>query len=106
VIIQSLSFSFDSFLPVQVPIWATTTQKLPRENQYQSEDELRGTGYEAAKQLGWRIFDRGGIALSLVQAALALKFRSSNVMTDSVHYVPYVNDEFNNVLLNMLCHNQ
>jgi hypothetical protein len=87
----------------QRPIWATSTRTLTPKKSIKSREDLLGTGYEAAKQLGWRIFDRGGMASSLTAKAKSLGFSRDAVMTDRLHYFPYANDEFNNVLLNMLC---
>jgi hypothetical protein len=60
------SFQHSVLLLFQTPIWATSTRTLtpvgPRKMiQSLSREDLLGTGYEGAKQLGWRIST--GVAL-------------------------------------------
>ncbi|MFN9940292.1 MAG: hypothetical protein ACK56I_12545, partial [bacterium] len=82
-------------------IWATTTLtqtsdgKLPRNE--------HNAGLSAAKALGWRILDRNGMTRALQRDILKQKVSFGRVYVDNVHFNPFVTDEFNNVLLNMLC---
>jgi hypothetical protein len=89
----------------QKPIWATTTELNPatRKDGIQSAKEQKGTGLLAAKQLSWRVLDRYGIKESLLEAYSSLGKTQGYVYVDFMHFVPFINDEFNNVLLNMLC---
>ena len=57
----------------------------------------------AARALGWRVLDRYGISAELLKYAESINVSADAVMPDRVHFVPFVNDEFNNVLLNMVC---
>lgn len=93
---------------LQKPIWATTTELVPPTAfkgpaATVSESDRKGTGLLAAKQLGWRILDRYGIKQSLLEAYHKLGKTYSYVYVDFVHFVPHINDEFNNVLLNLIC---
>ena len=67
-------------------------------------DDVFGSAYQAARQLGWRILDRNSMARRLWWHAYKQPHPVGKdaIMVDPVHYLPYVNDEFNNVLLNVL----
>ena len=63
-----------------------------------------GAAYLAAQQLNWTLLDRHSIARSLMRFyAQPGQPGLQACQVDHVHYVPYLNDEWNNVLLNMWC---
>ena len=65
-------------------------------------DTQYGSGYLAARSLGWRVLDRNSMA-RLLWAASDADGLTVHAMVDPMHYIPFANDEFNNVLLNMVC---
>lgn len=95
---------------LQTPIWATNTRgKRDRYPDVAGDapvhypEEWYGAGYQAARALQWRILDRSGITTQLRNYRQSIGLSRDAVMTDDYHYMPFVNDEFNNVLLNMIC---
>jgi hypothetical protein len=89
----------------KLPIWSTPTLQVDRPELLlpRSAAEL-GPGYAAAQLLRWRIIDRNGMVRTL-QDALHSAGQHNPLLqwTDRTHFQPYVNIEFNNVLLNMIC---
>jgi hypothetical protein len=88
------------------PIWITSTPVMnnARDKERMMDPSRQITpGYLAAVQLGWNILDRCGIATSLIVKALERGIAVEHLYKDRVHYHPFVSQEFNNVLLNMLC---
>jgi hypothetical protein len=86
------------------PIWMTTTiAETIRPERLSEISPDESPGYVAARTLGWPILDRYGMAISLVQLADSLNLHRKQVFMDNVHYYPWATQEFNNVLLNMLC---
>jgi hypothetical protein len=88
------------------PIWITSTPVLnnARDKERMLDPSRQVTpGYLAAQALGWDILDRCGIATSLIVHALERGITLQQVYNDRVHFHPFVSQEFNNVLLNMLC---
>jgi hypothetical protein len=94
-------FSVSDLVYPQTPIWATTTLlqtsdgRLPRNE--------HNAGLVAATALGWRVLDRHGMTRALHRDMLKYRMNFGRVYVDNVHFNPFVTDEFNNVLLNMLC---
>ena len=88
------------------PTWATlapsrnpaliTTQHVP--------DAVLGTAYSAAVALNWTILDRHSVARSLLRYYMQPGQPGDRaVLLDNVHYIPYINHEWNQLLLNMWC---
>lgn len=93
--------------PPQELIWSTTTRNkgspVHKESNSSYTDQFYGAGYVAARALGLPILDRTGITTQLLNYLSKNNISKNAVMPDDVHFSPFVNDEFNNVLLNMLC---
>jgi hypothetical protein len=89
--------------PGKVPIWATTTLNQHGKGAAPPRDGLLGAPYLAALQLGWRVLDRHGMTVALKRhlqdVGLPLEFG----WADQLHFRPFVYEEFNNMLLNILC---
>lgn len=87
------------------PIWATPTLQRDRpELGKPRRDAELGHGYAAAQSFGWRILDRNGMIRALFSTLQDAGVTDRNAQwSDRTHFQPYVNVEFNNVLLNMLC---
>jgi hypothetical protein len=86
------------------PIWMTTTitETLRPERLSESSPE-DSPGYVAARSVGWPVLDRYGMVMSLVQLSDSLNLPRRQVFMDNAHFYPWATQEFNNVLLNMLC---
>jgi hypothetical protein len=64
-----------------------------------------GSGFQAARRLGWKIMDRWEMT-RLLGKALAEKGESLTETgwgPDGIHVRPYVNHEYTQVFLNMVC---
>lgn len=84
-------------------MWAT--RSLIRDDLHDAPDHhyYLGAAYAAARQLGWKILDRHGLTKRLHEFSKEMGISPGSVMTDRMHYYPFLNDEMNNLLLSMVC---
>ena len=97
---------FGSLLPVgKVPIWSTVTLQRTREELSLNRTLFElGPGYEAAVRMGWRILDRNGMCRNLWTSLKGMGLEPGGLgYTDRTHFMPFVNEEFCTVVLNMIC---
>ena len=91
----------------RLPIWATTTLAMDdsalKSLKPRAVAEL-GPGYQAARDLGWGVLDRNGMVRSLANATASAGLSPVLGWSDRVHFKNFVSTEFNNVLLNTICH--
>ena len=85
------------------PIWATTTASKSPQDRAPPRDGMLGSTYLAARDMQWRILDRYGISESLKRHHDEVELPREFGWVDALHFRPFVYEEFNNVLLNMLC---
>lgn len=85
------------------PIWMTTTANRNRVFKSPPTGTNEDIGYLAARQLGFHVLDRYGISASLGYFLDSRSLPKSLAWIDNVHFRPYVSQQFNNALLNMLC---
>ena len=85
------------------PIWATTTASKSLQDRAPPRDGMLGSTYLAARDMQWRILDRYGISEALKDHFAAVELPREFGWVDALHFRPFVYQEFNNVLLNMLC---
>ena len=89
------------------PTWAslTPTRNIERVIPPEKVDESElGSGYAAAKKLGWQLLERHQMARSVIRSfSEAGRPGYKYAIIDGRHFVPFLNDEWNNVLFNMWC---
>jgi hypothetical protein len=64
-----------------------------------------GTAFQAALNLGWKVMDRWEMTRKLKEAVLQRGENAAEVAwaPDNIHVRPYVNHEYTQVFLNMVC---